>query len=79
MSTDFAGGQVSSDGGRFLVREVDRRLGLIEAVAWRLTDPRTSGKVEHAVTTMLRQRVTGLVAGWEDLNDATSLRTDPVH
>lgn len=79
VGVDFTGGQVSSDGGLVLVREVDRRLGLIDAVARRLTDPRDSGKVVHEHRTMLRQRVMAMIAGFEDLNDAATLRTDPVH
>jgi hypothetical protein len=76
---NFDGGQVSSDGGLLLVREADRKLGLIRSVARRLHDPRQEGKVQHAVETMLRQRVMGLCAGWEDLNDAEQLRHDTVH
>lgn len=79
VGVDFAGGEVSSDGGLLLVREVDRKLGLIDAIARRLTDPRESGKVVHENETMLRQRVMAMIAGWEDLNDAATLRTDPVH
>lgn len=79
MEADFTGGQVSSDGGLLLVREVDRKLDLIRRVARRLSDERQGGKVVHANETMLRQRVMGLIAGWEDLNDAQTLRTDPVH
>ena len=79
MEADFTGGQVSSDGGLLLVREVDRKLALIRRVARRLSDERQGGKVVHANETMLRQRVMGLIAGWEDLNDAQTLRTDPVH
>jgi hypothetical protein len=79
VEADFTGGQVSSDGGLLLVREVDRKLDLIRHVARRLSDERQGGKVVHANETMLRQRVMGLIAGWEDLNDAQTLRTDPVH
>src|SRR5690606_26131233 len=79
IEADFTGGQVSSDGGLLLMRETDRRLGLLHAVAQQLEDPRQSGKVVHQTETMLRQRVMGLIAGWEDLNDAQTLRHDPVH
>ncbi len=79
VEADFTGGQVSSDGGLLLAREVDRKLDLIRRVAGRLSDERQGGKVVHANETMLRQRVMGLIAGWEDLNDAQTLRTDPVH
>jgi hypothetical protein len=79
VGLDFSGGQVSSDGGLLLVREVDRKLGLTHDIARRLTDPRESGKVVHENETMLRQRVMALIAGWEDLNDAATLRTDVLH
>lgn len=79
VSADFGGGEVSSDGGLLLMREVDRKLGLVADIAARLSEPRESGKVQHENETMLRQRVMALIAGWEDLNDAATLRTDPVH
>jgi hypothetical protein len=75
----FDGGEVSSDGGLLLMREADRRLGLIKAVAGRLSDKRQQGKVRHEAATLLRQRVMALSAGWEDLNDAEELGQDPVH
>jgi hypothetical protein len=75
----FDGGSVSTDGGLLLMREVDRKLGLIGRVSSELSDGRERGKVRHACETMLRQRVMSLIAGWEDLNDAQTLRHDPVH
>jgi hypothetical protein len=75
----FDGGAVSSDGGLLLMREVDRKLGLIRDISRRLDDARQLGKVRHGCETMLRQRVMALIAGWEDLNDAQLLRHDPVH
>ncbi len=79
VRADFNGGQLSSDGGLLLVREVDRKLGLVDAIADRLSDPRECGKVVHETRTMLRQRVMAMIAGWQDLNDAAVLRTDGVH
>jgi len=75
----FDGGEVSSDGGLVVIREADRKLGLLSAVARRLADGRQAGKVRHAAATLLRQRVMALCAGWEDLNDAEQLQHDPVH
>jgi hypothetical protein len=60
----FDGGQVSSDGGLILMREMDRRLGLLNSVARRLGDERQKGKVRHEAVTLLRQRVMALCAGW---------------
>jgi hypothetical protein len=61
------------------MREADRRLGLIKAVAARLSERRQRGKVRHEAVTLIRQRVMALCAGWEDLNDAEALAVDPVH
>lgn len=70
---------MSSDGGLLLMREADRRTGLIDRIAGYVKDDRQSGKVLHEVAEMIRQRTFGVIAGWEDLNDAESLRNDPIH
>lgn len=63
VEADFQGGEVSSDGGLLLLREVDRRLGLTQRVSAVLADGRQSGKVAHDAATLLRQRVFALSAG----------------
>ena len=78
VRVDFKGGEVTSDAGLLLIREVDRQLGLTERAARQLVDKRQKGKVRHEVLGMLRQRVYGLVAGYEDLNDFDTLRHDPL-
>jgi hypothetical protein len=75
---DFAGGQLTSDAGGLLLREVDRRLGLTRQLAACLTDPREPAKVVHDQHTMLAQRVFGIALGYEDLNDHDTLRSDPL-
>ncbi len=47
IEANFGGGDVSSDGGILLLREADRRLGLIAALDTVLPDPRKPG-VDHA-------------------------------
>lgn len=79
VEADFDGGEVSSDGGLLLMREADRSIGLIDNIAGRMEDHRQEGKVEHAMAGLIRQRVLALAAGWEDLNDAETLRHDVVH
>ena len=79
VEADFEGGAVSSDGGLLLMREADRRTGLIDRIAAHVKDARQPGKVLHEVAEMIRQRTFGVIAGWDDLNDAESLRHDPVH
>ena len=78
VRVDLKGGEVTSDAGLLLIREVDRQLGLTERAARQLVDKRQKGKVRHEVLGMLRQRVYGLVAGYEDLNDFDTLRQDPL-
>jgi len=72
----FDGGNMTSDGGVLLVAKVDQRLGLTDAAARVVTDPRDATAITHSIRDMLRQRVYGLVLGWEDLNNHTQLRQD---
>src|SRR5215470_16613555 len=69
----------SSDGGLVLLKAVDERLRLTEAVAQCLSDPRQPGKVAHSILDLVRQRVFGLAAGYLDGNDAARLADDPLH
>ncbi|MBA3506124.1 MAG: transposase, partial [Betaproteobacteria bacterium] len=59
-----------------LLRQVERRLGLLKAVANVLPDPRDPCLVQHSTEQLLRQRVFGLCQGYEDLNDHDRLRDD---
>jgi len=74
----FDGGSMSSDAGVLLLAQLDRKLGLTEAAARCIADPRNPFLITHAVRDMLRQRVYGLALGWEDLNDHGALRRDVV-
>lgn len=76
IDVGFDGGDVSSDGGVLLLRQVEQRLGLLKAVAEALPDPRSPLLVKHKTEQMLRQRVFGLCQGYEDLNDHDTLRND---
>ena len=76
IEADFSGGEVTGDGGLLLLRDVERRIGLLDDVASRLDDPRDPLRVQHSLATLLKQRVYGLALGYEDLNDHHSLRHD---
>jgi hypothetical protein len=73
----FDGGQLSSDAGVLLLREVEQRLGLAERLAACIDDPRLAERVRHEVAAKLRFRMLMIAAGYEDGNDADSLRHDP--
>ena len=75
---DFQGGNVSSDGGLLLLRQVDSGLGISRLLAKCHTDARDQDRIEHSVEELLRQRLFGLVLGYEDLNDHSALRRDPL-
>jgi hypothetical protein len=74
----FDGGDMTTDGGGLLLREVDGRLRLIDRLAACFTDHRRAGKIEHSVRELVAQRVFGLALGYEDLNDHDQLRADPL-
>jgi hypothetical protein len=74
----FDGGQLSSDGGILAVREVEQQLGIAERLAAGLEDPRMAGRVDHSLAEIIRFRLLMIAAGYEDGNDANTLRGDPV-
>jgi hypothetical protein len=78
VEAGFTAGQVSSDGGALLLREVDRRIKLLGRLAACFLDGRSPLLVSHQLSEMLSQRIYGLALGYEDLNDHEQLRTDPV-
>jgi len=75
---EFDGEQSSTDGGGLLLREMDRRMRLMERLSGCFADRRDQKRVEHSVTEMLRQRIFSLALGYEDLNDQEQLRKDPM-
>ena len=75
---DFTGGHLSSDGGLLLLATLAREVGLLDAVAGALTDGRDPQRVRHALADLVRQRVYQWACGYEDANDATTLRHDPL-
>ncbi len=74
----FDGGVITSDAGALLLGRLDQAIGLIERLSSCLTDGRDPDLIEHALPTLLRQRVIGIALGYEDLNDHDRLRFDPV-
>jgi hypothetical protein len=71
-------GQLSSDAGLLPVRQFDEQIGLTRTFANALDDPRDPDLTEHTFLEMVRCRVYGILAGYEDQNDHDTLRADPV-
>ncbi len=74
----FDGGTITTDAGGLLLREVEKRTGIIAQFAACFTDHRDPERIEHTVGELVAQRVYGLALGYEDLNDHDQLREDPL-
>jgi len=68
--------QVSSDGGLIVFRELDQKLGLTQGFASQIHDGRSDP--DQDLLSVVRQRIFGIIAGYEDQNDHDTLRSDPV-
>jgi hypothetical protein len=78
IQADFDGGAITSDAGAVLLREVDKRIGLIDQINGCIPDPRHPLYLTHTQRSMLAQRIIGIAQGYEDLNDHQALRMDPL-
>jgi hypothetical protein len=74
----FDGGNVTSDAGALLLREVARGSRIIDRFADCFTDHRDADLISYTVRELLGQRIIGLCLGYEDLNDHDRLRNDPL-
>lgn len=77
LDAAFDGPQLTSDGGLCWLAEADAALGLCAALAAHIPEWR-HGAVRHSLETLVRQRVFQIACGYEDQNDATTLRSDPL-
>jgi hypothetical protein len=69
-------GQISSDAGLLPIRQLDERLRFTQRLAAGLSDERCEPR--HTQLEMLRQRLYGVLADYEDCNDHDTLRDDPI-
>jgi len=74
----FDGGNITSDAGGLLLRETEKRTGIISGFAECFQDLRDPELIEHTVAELVAQRIYGLALGYEDLNDHDELRRDPL-
>lgn len=68
---------VSSDTGILAIRQFDGQLGFTSRFIACLHDPRDPDLTHHTFAEMVRQRIFGIHAGYEDCNDHDTLRGDP--
>ncbi len=74
----FDGGLLSSDGGILVLREIEQRVRVADRLAACIEDPRSPDQITHSLADINRFRLLMIGAGYEDGNDASSLRSDPM-
>jgi hypothetical protein len=78
IRAQFDGGAITTEGGGLLLREVEKRIGIVRQFAACFRDYRDPDRIEHTLEELVAQRVYGLALGYEDLNDHEELRKDPL-
>lgn len=69
---------LTSDAGLLPIRQLDQILRLTEQFAAALKDRRDPTLTTQSILSMVRQRIYGILADYEDQNDHDTLRSDPV-
>jgi hypothetical protein len=77
LEAAFDGGRLTSDGGLTWLAEVDKELGVCQAMAKHIPEWR-SRRGRHSMLSLLKQRVYQIACGYEDQNDSNFLRSDPL-
>ena len=78
ITARFDGGSLTSDAGWLLFGSLDRQHRLCEGFSSCIAESRDRRYVRHDLLKLIRQRVLQIVAGYEDCNDADTLRSDPM-
>ena len=73
---DFTGGEVTSDAGGLLLREVAEGSRILRRFADCFVDYRDPELIEHSVLELVAQRTYAVALGYEDVNDHDELRRD---
>ena len=78
IEIELSSAPLTSDAGLLPVRQLDERLRLTEQFAAALGDRRNPAQVQQPLLSMVRQRIYGILADYEDQNDHDTLRSDPI-
>jgi hypothetical protein len=78
VTAKFDAGDVTTDPGLLLIRELDEGVQFTSALVRHIGDRREGFRVEHSLTELVRQRIYQIIAGYEDCNDAGVLRHDSI-
>ena len=75
---DWNGGNISTDGGLFLISRLLKKTGIIDKISSCIEDRRDQDRIVHTMPVLISQRISQIIMGYEDANDAGELRTDPM-
>jgi hypothetical protein len=78
VHVEISDAPLSSDAGLLPIRQFDGQIGLTERFAAAIKDMRDPILVQHSLLSMVRQRIYGILADYEDQNDHDTLRSDPI-
>lgn len=77
LDATFDGGRLTSDGGLPWLAHAEAETGICAAIAACVPDGRREARA-HPLAALICQRVYQIACGYEDQNDATTLRHDPL-
>ncbi|HOV15336.1 MAG TPA: transposase, partial [Spirochaetota bacterium] len=75
---DFDGGNITGDAGIIIVKQIDTELKISKKMSDSIKDTRDQSKIEHTLEHLLQQRIYQILLGYQDCNDANTLRNDPI-
>lgn len=78
FKVNFSSQEISSDTSIILLEKIERKHKIIRDISSLIPDYRNPFFVVHSYEKMLKQRVFLLMQGYEDANDASYLKNDPV-
>jgi hypothetical protein len=75
---EFTEKNTTSDGGLIFAHRIIHKLNLGQRISEVIADPRNPNLITHEQSEQVEQRLLQLSAGYEDVNDAKTLRKDPM-
>jgi hypothetical protein len=78
INFDFSAEEISSDGAVLLLEKLEREHKLIDHFSKVIPDLRDPSRITHSINKLLKQRVYGIMLGYEDANDVDYLKNDPL-
>src|SRR6202522_4359467 len=78
VHVEISSAPLSSDAGLLPIRQFDEGIRLTEQFAAAIVDRRDPIFTQQSLLSMVRQRIYGILADYEDQNDHDTLRADPI-